>query len=347
MGQGNGMHARKALRDISFSVLDLSPIQTGGTVADALHRSLDLAQHVEKWGFNRYWVAEHHNMAGIASSATSVVIGYIAGGTSTIRVGSGGVMLPNHPPLVIAEQFGTLESLYPGRIDLGLGRAPGTDPITVRALRRDSRSQTRDFPEMLRELREYLQTAPGQVPSTGARAIPAEGLTIPVWLLGSSDFSAQLAGYLGLPFAHAGQFAPENTEIALRAYRESFQPSPSLQEPYAMLGVNVIAADTDEKAAYLATTQQQKSLQLIRGRISSAQMMPPVDSMEGLWTDEERVMVQSRLASSIIGSPEVVRKRLQALQDQTQADEFIINGEVFHHADRLRSFEIIGSVWKS
>ncbi|NMP22473.1 LLM class flavin-dependent oxidoreductase [Sulfobacillus harzensis] len=337
-------NSAKNLQDISLSVLDLSPVMVGGTVADALHRSLDLAQHVEQWDFKRYWLAEHHNMAGIASSATAVVIGYIAGGTSTIRVGSGGIMLPNHAPLVIAEQFGTLAALYPNRIDLGIGRAPGTDPLTVRALHRDPRAHARDFPDLLEELRGYFSS---QASTRAVRSIPAEGMNVPIWLLGSSDYSAQLAGYLGLPFAHAGQFAAENTQMALDAYRSSFRPSAVLQEPYVMLGVSVVAADTTEKARYLSTTQQQKLLQLIRGRLKTAQMAPPVANMEPLWDDQEKAMVEGRLRASIIGDAPTVRAGLQSLLDATQADELIITSEIYHHADRLRSYEIVGSVWKS
>ncbi len=336
---------RKQLRDVPRSVLDLAPIQAGRTPAEAFRRSLDLARHAERWGYTRYWVAEHHNMAGIASAATSVVMGYIAAGTATIRVGSGGVMLPNHAPLIIAEQFGTLESLYPGRIDLGLGRAPGTDPMTARALRRDGPTRAWDFPEMLEELRGYFGPAGDGRNFTPVRSIPSQGVTVPIWLLGSSDFSAQLAGYLGLPFAFAGQFAAENTQLALNAYRQSFQPSEVLQQPYAMVGVNVVAADTDEEADFLSTTQQQKFLQMIRGRIQTAQMVPPVNTMEGLWEEHEKEAVLSRLASSIVGGPDRVRERLLQFLDSTAADEVIINAEIFHHADRLHSYEIVAEVW--
>lgn len=336
------------LKDTPLSVSDLAPIAIGGTAADALHRTLDLAQHVERWGFKRYWLAEHHNMAGIASAATAVVIGYVAAGTFNIRVGSGGVMLPNHAPLVIAEQFGTLESLYPGRIDLGLGRAPGTNPPTVRALRRDIQSHGRDFPEMLGELLGFLASPGGNQVNSGVRAIPGEGLTIPIWLLGSSDFSAQLAGHLGLPFAFAGQFAAENTQLALYAYRQSFQASAVLSRPYAMLGVNVVAADTDEKARYLSTTSQQKFLQMVRGRIHTAQMAPPVDSMEKLYRDErEQLLVERRVQDSIVGSPATVRERLETLLHETQADELIIQSEIYDHVHRLRSYEIIASATQS
>jgi luciferase family oxidoreductase group 1 len=329
----------KRLTDIKFSVLDLSPIIVGGTPGQSLRNSLDLAQHAETWGFNRYWLAEHHNMTGIASSATSVVIGYIAGGTSTIRVGSGGIMLPNHAPLVIAEQFGTLESLYPGRIDLGLGRAPGTDQGTSRALRRGLGSNGEDFPELVEELRTFLNPP---LENMRVRAIPGEGLNIPIWLLGSSGFSAQLAGQLGLPFSFASHFSPNYTLPALDLYRSSFQPSEVLDEPYAMVGVNVIAADTDEEARRLATSMQQQFLHLIRG--NPGQLKPPVDNMDELWTDAEKIHLQQQLGSSIVGSAETVKKRLQQFLDQTQADEMIVNAQIFDHQARLRSYEIVSQV---
>ncbi|WP_027415977.1 LLM class flavin-dependent oxidoreductase [Aneurinibacillus terranovensis] len=331
----------KRLSDIPLSVLDLSPVVVGGTPADSLRNSLDLARHVEKWGFKRYWLAEHHNMPGIASSATSVVIGYVAAGTSTIRIGSGGIMLPNHAPLVIAEQFGTLESLYPGRIDLGLGRAPGTDQVTARALRRDLRNHGEDFPEQLDELRSYFN--PSLVfGKMQVRAIPGEGLNIPIWLLGSSGFSAQLAGRLGLPFAFASHFSPDNTLPALKLYRSNFRPSEVLDEPYAMVGVNVIAADTDEKARWLATSHQQQFLHLVRGRPSP--LDPPVESMEGLWNDFEKSAIEQQLRSSIVGSPEVVKEKLQAFLDETQADEMMINAQIYDHQARLRSYEILAQI---
>jgi luciferase family oxidoreductase group 1 len=337
---------QKGLSDTLLSVLDLSPIVAGSTPADALHRTLDLAQHADQWGFNRYWLAEHHNMAGIASAATSVVIGYVAGGTSRIRVGSGGIMLPNHAPLVIAEQFGTLESLYPGRIDLGLGRAPGTDQRTARAIHRQLRSDGEDFPEQVEELRSYLREHPKSTGPARVRAIPGEGLNIPIWLLGSSDYSAQLAGQLGLPFAFAGQFAPENTMLALAMYRHSFQPSEVLDKPYAMVGVNVIAADTDEFAEYLATTQQQKFLSLTRGLINTSQFAPPVENMDDLWSDNEKASIERQLRSSIVGGPKVIKDKLQELIDTTQADEIMINAEIYNHADRIHSYEIVADIWK-
>ncbi|UNL83545.1 LLM class flavin-dependent oxidoreductase [Priestia koreensis] len=328
------------LNEAKWSVLDLSPIVVGGSAGQSLQNTLDLAQHAEKWGYNRYWLAEHHNMAGIASSATAVVIGHVAGGTSKIRVGSGGIMLPNHSPLVIAEQFGTLESLYPGRIDLGLGRAPGTDQVTARALRRDLHSTGEDFPDQLDELREYFNpTERGPV-----RAIPGEGLNVPIWLLGSSGFSAQLAGQLGLPFAFASHFSPDYTLTALQLYRDSFRPSEVLDKPYAMVGANVIAADTDEKAKFLATSMQQQFLNLVRGR--SGPLNPPVENMEYLWSDYEKAAIQRQLGASIVGSPEKVKEKLEGFLAATQADEVMVNAQIFDHQERLRSYEIVAELAK-
>jgi luciferase family oxidoreductase group 1 len=332
---------RKRLSDIPFSVLDLSPIVEGGSPSESFRNTLDLARHAEKWGYNRYWLAEHHNMPGIGSSATSVLIGHVAAGTSTIRVGSGGIMLPNHAPLVIAEQFGTLESLFPGRIDLGLGRAPGTDQLTARALRRDRRNDGLDFPEQLEELRAYFNPslASGNM---HVRAIPGEGLNIPIWLLGSSGFSARLAGELGLPFAFASHFSPENTLPALELYRNHFRPSEVLDEPYAMVGLNVIAADTDDEARRLATSMYQQFLNLLRNNPSRLQ--PPVDNMNELWSDYEKAFVQQQLGSSIIGSPETVKEKLQSFLDDTQADEIMVNAQIYDHQARLHSFEIVAEV---
>jgi luciferase family oxidoreductase group 1 len=336
-------NAGKSLSNIPYSVLDLSPIIQGGTPTESLRNTLDLARHVEKLGYNRYWLAEHHNMAGISSSATSVVIGHVAAGTATIRVGSGGIMLPNHAPLVIAEQFGTLESLFPGRIDLGLGRAPGTDQLTAHALRRDRRSDGQDFPEQLAELRSYFD------PSLTSgkkyvRAIPGEGLSIPIWLLGSSGYSAQLAGQLGLPFSFASHFSPENTKPALELYRNCFHPSVVLERPYAMVGVNVIAADTDEEAKWLSTSMQQQFLFLLRN--NPGQLQPPVENMDELCSDYERTLLQQRLGSSIIGGPETIKRKLQAFLDETQADEMIVNAQIFDHQARLRSYEILAGITK-
>jgi luciferase family oxidoreductase group 1 len=331
----------KQLKDIRFSVLDLAPVIVGATPADALRNTVDLAQHAEKWGYHRYWLAEHHNMPGIASSATSIVIGHVAAGTSTIRVGSGGIMLPNHAPLIIAEQFGTLESLFPGRIDLGLGRAPGTDQVTAHALRRERRNDGHDFPEQLAELRAYLNP-PSDSGSMPVRAIPGEGLNIPIWLLGSSGFSAQLAGQLGLPFAFASHFSPENTLPALELYRRHFRPSEVLDEPYAMVGLNVVAADTDEEAQRLATSMQQQFLNLIRN--TPGQLKPPVDSMEGLWTEYEKTIVERQLNASIVGSAATVKEKLQQFSAETEADEMMIHTQVYDHQARLRSFEIIADI---
>jgi luciferase family oxidoreductase group 1 len=333
----------KRLSDIKFSVLDLSPIIEGGNPSQSLQNTLDLAQHAEKWGFNRYWLAEHHNMPMIASSATSVVIGHVAAGTSKIRVGSGGIMLPNHAPLVIAEQFGTLESLFPGRIDLGLGRAPGTDQLTAHALRRDRRSGGEDFPEQLAELRAYLDpsSASERMP---IHAYPGEGLDIPIWLLGSSGFSAQLAGQLGLPFAFASHFSPQHTLPALSLYRRSFKPSDVLSEPYAMVGVNVTAADTDEEAKRLQTSLHQQFLNLIRNNPSPLQ--PPIDNLEDLMSGYEKQALEQQLGSSIAGSPETVKEKLQNFLDETEADEMIINGQIYDHKARLRSYEIVAEVMK-
>ncbi|WP_138753895.1 LLM class flavin-dependent oxidoreductase [Paenibacillus sinopodophylli] len=329
------------IQDIPFSILDLAPIVAGGTPAQSFRHTLDLAQHAEQWGYKRYWVAEHHNMPGIASSATSVVIGYIAAGTQSIRVGSGGIMLPNHAPLMIAEQFGTLESMYPGRIDLGLGRAPGSDQVAARALRRGLGSGGEDFPEQLNELRYYFnptEEGRGVMP----RAIPGEGLDVPIWLLGSSGFSAQLAGHHGLPFAFASHFAPDFLLPALKLYHDNFRPSNVLDKPYAMAGLNVIVADSDEAAAYLATSQEQAFLNLIRGRMG--QLNPPVDTMDGLWTEQEKMMVRKQLSFTIAGSKATVKAKLNTIIDQTSVDELIVVSQIHDHAARLRSFELLAEL---
>ena len=323
---------------IPFSVLDLAPVIEGAAAADAFRNTLDLARHAERWGYQRYWLAEHHGMAGIASAATAVVIGYVAGGTQSIRVGSGGIMLPNHAPLVIAEQFGTLESLYPGRIDLGLGRAPGTDPLTARALRRDPTSAD-TFPQDVLELQALLGPArPNQI----VQAVPGTGLNVPIWLLGSSLFSAQLAAQLGLPFAFASHFAPDLLLHALGLYRAEFQPSEQLKRPYAMVGVNVVAADSDQEAGRLFTSLQQQFTNLRRGK--PGKVRPPLDDMDEYWTPVERAYVEHALRLSAVGSPDTVRVRLQSLIDVTQADELILAGQVYDHAARLRSFELAAGV---
>jgi len=325
----------------AFSILDLAPIPLGATARDALHRSLDLAQHAERWGYRRYWVAEHHNMIGIASAATSVVIGYLAGGTSTIRIGAGGIMLPNHSPLVIAEQFGTLESLYPGRIDLGLGRAPGTDQRTLRALRRDP-SVADTFPQDVLELQALLgPVQPGQT----MQAVPGAGLNVPLWILGSSLFGAQLAAMLGLPYAFASHFAPDALMQALEVYRERFEPSAQLERPYAMAGVNVIAAETDEEAKRLFTSAQQSFTNLFRG--TRGQLLPPIDDIETYWSPAEKAQASRMLARSFVGSPETVRRGLERLIEETRPDELMVAAAIYDHASRLRSYEILADVAKS
>ncbi len=329
---------RKTIQEIPYSVLDLSPIIQGGTPAQSLQNTLDLARHAENWGYTRYWVAEHHNMPGVASAATSVVIGRVAAETEKIRVGSGGIMLPNHAPLMIAEQFGTLESLFPGRIDLGLGRAPGTDQLTARALRRDGRSSGQFFPELLAELRGYFA---GKNP---VRAFPGEGSDLPIWLLGSSDFSARLAAELGLPFAFASHFSPEYTVPALRLYRENFQPSEVLDEPHAMIGINVIAADEEEEAHRLSTSMLQQFISMVRNRPEPLQ--PPVEDIDAIWNEYEQAAVTRQLAGSVIGAPQTVKEGLQQLLDETQADEIMINAAIFDHAARLHSFELVSEIFK-
>lgn len=323
---------------VPLSVLDLVNVLQGGTPREALHRSLDLARHVERLGYTRFWVAEHHNMPGIASAATSVVIGYLAGGTSTIRVGSGGIMLPNHSPLVIAEQFGTLASLYPGRIDLGLGRAPGTDQLTVLALRRDPASAD-NFPRDVLELQAFL--APVEE-GQAVQAVPGGGTQVPLWILGSSLFGAQLAAVLGLPYAFASHFAPEALLPALEMYRTHFRPSDQLDRPHAMVGVNVFAADTDAEARRLFTSAQQSSANLHRGR--RGPLPPPIDDIDAYLTPAERVRIGQRLSQSIVGSPETVRAGLERLVAQTGADELMVVAAMYDHAARLRSFELVAEV---
>jgi luciferase family oxidoreductase group 1 len=324
---------------IPFSVLDLSPIIEGADASDAFRNSRDLARHAEGWGFRRYWLAEHHNMPGIASAATAVVIAYVAGGTETIRVGAGGIMLPNHSPLVIAEQFGTLASMFPGRIDLGLGRAPGTDPLTARALRRDLVSSSDQFPDDVIELQAYFRSAePGQA----IRAVPGAGLDVPIWLLGSSLFSARLAAMLGLPFAFASHFAPDYLPAALQLYRAEFRPSDQLSEPYAMAGFNVFAADDDDEAQRLFTSLKQQFVNLRRGRPTKLQ--PPLEADEERWSPAEAANIERALACSAVGSPETVERGLRAFIEQYRPDELMIAGQIFDHQARLRSFEIVADV---
>ncbi|TDV52875.1 luciferase family oxidoreductase group 1 [Pseudomonas graminis] len=326
----------KRLADVKISTLDLVPVREDKGPAESLRNALDLAQHVEKWGYNRFWVAEHHNMDGIASSATSVLLAYLAGGTSTIRVGSGGIMLPNHAPLVIAEQFGTLESLFPGRIDLGLGRAPGSDQMTARALRRERSGSADDFPDDVTELVNYL--GPRQ-PHQRVIAVPGANTNVPIWLLGSSLFSAQLAGERGLPYAFASHFAPRFMHEAIRVYRSHFRPSEVLDKPYVMLGVPLAAAETDEQAEYLVTSVYQRILSLMRGQ--SLMQKPPVESMNGLWLPHERDAVMDFLGLAVVGGPEKIRAKLDVLLEQTDADELIFTCDMYEHADRLRSYEIL------
>jgi luciferase family oxidoreductase group 1 len=314
-------------------------MRTGESAGSAIARSVDLAQHAEQWGYKRYWLAEHHSISGLACSATPVLIGHVAAATKTIRVGSGGVMLPNHAPLVVAEQFGTLDALYPGRIDLGLGRAPGGDFHTMRALRRDSKQSGEDFPALLDELRTYLgPEKPGQV----VKAIPGQGSNVPITLLGSSGFSAQLAGMLGLPFAFAAHFAPEYLYAAAQLYREHFRPSEALRRPYLMVAVQVIAADTDAAAQRLFTTPQQRFLRLIRNQ--PVELLPPVDSMEPLWRDWERAAVESKLGAAIVGANATVQAGIQKLVSDTGADEVVIVTDTYDHADRLESYRRVADL---
>ena len=324
---------------VPLSVLDLSPIPQGSTAGDALRNSLELAQLADRLGYGRYWLAEHHNMPGIASAATAVVIGYIAGGTQTIRVGSGGIMLPNHSPLVVAEQFGTLASLYPGRIDLGLGRAPGTDMGTARALRRDAMSAADEFPRDVQELQALLgPVQPGQ----RLRAIPGVGTEVPIWLLGSSLFSAQLAAILGLPFAFASHFAPAAMMEALEIYRHRFQPSAQLERPHAMLGLNVLVAETDAEARRQFTSVQQSFVNLRRGM--PGQVPPPIDDIEAFWAPHEKAMVAEALACAVVGSPATVEEGLRSFIGGTGADELIVTSHIYDHRARLRSFELLAGV---
>jgi luciferase family oxidoreductase group 1 len=319
---------------IPLSVLDLAPIVQGSDAASALKNSLDLAQHAERWGYRRFWLAEHHGMPGVASAATSVVIAHVAGGTSTIRVGAGGIMLPNHSPLVIAEQFGTLESLFPGRIDLGLGRAPGSDHIVSRALRRTPDAAD-TFPQDVVELMAYFEPAgPGQ----RVRAVPGVGLDVPIWILGSSLYGAQLAAELGLPYAFASHFAPAMLLDAAETYRSRFRPSPKLAQPYFMVGVNIIAADTDDEARYLFTSLQQAFANIRRG--NPAPLPPPVDVGALALTPMDELGLSQMLSFSIVGSPAVVRQGLEKVLAQTAADEIIVASQIFDHIARLHSYEI-------
>jgi luciferase family oxidoreductase group 1 len=323
---------------ISFSVLDLSPITEGSDAAQSFRNSLDLAQHAERWGYSRFWLAEHHGMPGIGSAATAVLIGHVAGGTKTIRVGAGGIMLPNHSPLVIAEQFGTLEALYPGRIDLGLGRAPGSDQATARALRRDLMSDADEFPRDVVELMDLMSDRPRQ----HIRAVPGTGANVPVWILGSSLFGSQLAAMLGLPFAFASHFAPAQMMQAIELYRENFKPSEQLAKPYVMLGINVFAADTDKEAQVLATSWQQAFINVRSGR--PARVPPPLPGYREKVGPAEKALLDSVLSCSAIGSPDTVREGLKDFIARTGADELMIASLMFDQTARLRSYEIAAQV---
>jgi luciferase family oxidoreductase group 1 len=322
----------------SFSVLDLSPIVEGGDAAQSFRNSLDLAQHAERWGFKRYWLAEHHGMPGIASAATSVLIAHVAGGTKTIRVGAGGIMLPNHSPLVIAEQFGTLEALFPGRIDLGLGRAPGSDQATARALRRNLMSDADEFPRDVVELIDFMSDEPQQ----RIRAVPGAGAKVPVWILGSSLYGAQLAAMLGLPYAFASHFAPQQLMDAIHVYRSTFKPSQFLDKPYVMLGFNVFAADTDEEARVLATSMQQSFVNLRSGRPGRLPLPKPGYYEQTMGA--ERALLDMVLSCTAIGSPATVREKLREFIAETRADELMIAGAMHDHAARRHSYEIVAQV---
>jgi luciferase family oxidoreductase group 1 len=321
---------------IPLSVLDLAPIVEGGNAARALANALDLARHAEGWGYHRFWMAEHHSMPGIASAATSVALAHVGGGTSTIRIGAGGIMLPNHSPLQIAEQFGTLESLYPGRVDLGLGRAPGTDQAAAYAMRRNLQSDANQFPRDVVELMEYLKPAE---PGRRVRAIPGEGLDIPIWILGSSTFGAQLAAHLGLPFAFASHFAPAQMMEALDAYRSGFTPSAQLDRPYAMLGFNAFAAESDEEGEYLATSMMQAFVALRTG--NPGRLAPPVAGYRDSLPPQHRATIDHVLSGSAIGGPGKVKRELEAFVAKTGADELMITAQIFDHRARLRSYEIV------
>ena len=319
---------------IPFSILDLSPITEGSDAAQSFRNTLDLARHAERWGYQRFWLAEHHGMPGIASAATAVLIGHVAGGTSTIRVGAGGIMLPNHSPLVIAEQFGTLESLFPGRIDLGLGRAPGSDQLTARALRRNLASDANQFPRDVVELMDYFSATQRHA----VLAVPGAGLNVPIWILGSSLFGAQLAAALGLPYAFASHFAPEQMMQAIALYRSTFKPSAQLAKPYVMLGFNVFAADTEEEAQFLATSMQQAFVNLRSGH--PKRLQPPVDGYLDSIAPHQRDLLDEVLSCAAIGSRDTVKRLLKAFIEQTGADELMITSQIFDHSARLRSYEI-------
>jgi luciferase family oxidoreductase group 1 len=324
----------KSLATTPLSILDLVTYPEGGAIPEAFRNSRKLAQCAERWGYRRYWVAEHHNLDGIASAATVVLMGYLAEGTTTIRIGSGGIMLPNHAPFIVAEQVGTLESIYPGRIDLGLGRAPGTDPLTMRALRRHSTGA--DFDANVAELVSYF--APVQ-PGQKVKAIPGAGLDIPIWILGSSTYSAHLAAAIGRPYAFASHFAPGDLMESLAIYRREFRRSPALAEPYVMVGVPAMAAETDERAEFLATSMYLRSLGIVRG--DRAALQPPVESMDGLWSPAEQLALAERMALMVVGGPDRVKAGLQEIIDLTQADELVMVSDAYAASDRRRSFDLI------
>jgi luciferase family oxidoreductase group 1 len=326
---------------IPLSILDLAPITEGGTASDSFRNSLDLAQHGERWGYHRFWLAEHHGMPGIASAATAVLMCHVANGTKTIRIGAGGIMLPNHSPLVIAEQFGTLESLFPGRIELGLGRAPGSDHTTARALRRNLASDADEFPQDVVELMDYFAGSSRRP----VAAVPGAGLNVPIWILGSSLFGAQLAAALGLPYAFASHFAPQMMMQAIELYRATFRPSAQLDKPYVMLGFNVFAADTDAEAHFRATSMQQAFINLRSGRPTT--LKPPVEGYLDLLSPPERSMLDSVLSCSAIGSPDTVATQLKAFIERTGADELMVTSQIFDHAARLRSYEITAQIQKA
>lgn len=327
---------------IPYSVLDLAGVIQGKTPADTFVNSMDLAQHAEALGYTRFWLAEHHNMISVASSATSVLIGHIAGGTKTIRVGSGGIMLPNHSPLIIAEQFGTLASLYPHRIDLGLGRAPGTDQVTAMAIRGTRFNAANDFPEDVQQLQDYFSE---DNMNSQVRAIPGEGLDVPIWILGSSTDSARLAAAKGLPYAFASHFAPAQFLTAINIYRQNFKPSATLKAPYVISCINVIAADTDAEANKLATSLLQFFVGVVTGKRRLLQ--PPVDSMENVWTEQEAEAAGQMLGYSFIGSPESIKQDLQAFMEQSQVDEIMVASHIFDHQARIHSYEIFADVMKT
>ena len=323
---------------VALSILDLVPVVEGKTPADAFANTKDLAQHAERWGYQRYWVAEHHNMVGIASAATSVVIGFIAAHTSTIRVGAGGIMLPNHSPLIIAEQFGTLESLYPGRIDLGLGRAPGTDRATSQAMQRDSMASDH-FPDDVLELQSYF--GPSE-PDQAIQAVPGAGLKVPLWILGSSLYGAQLAAAFGLPYAFASHFAPDALDHALALYKAQFRPSEQMAKPHAMAGVNVVLADSDAEANYHFSSIQQRFTDMVRGK--RGYLKPPIDDIESYWSREEKIHASRMLACSFVGSPDTVKRKLDAFVASTGVDELMVASALFDHQARLRSYELLAEL---